>query len=286
MLETAGAGLRPLSTTGIVDAAIEHVRDEPVLYYGIVAPVSLPLAALALLFLDTVRDYRGDPAAYGPRVAALAAALAVLFHLRFVAQGALAWVLERRLNGLEATPLGAWRAALRRSLTLVFAGTLLWVLVPSLALLGGLPGLLPLGLLGLGPTVAILEGRGPLGTLRRSVQLGWHELARAVLVAFILALGAVVLGVGSGLALQALLDLARTIFHADLSFTGAVLSFKNPTFVLGALLAGIAFLEPVKTLSFALLYVDRRVRTEGFDLRRKVQLILDRERGVAVEAAP
>jgi hypothetical protein len=40
--------------------------------------------------------------------------------------------------------------------------------------------------------------------------------------------------------------------------------------------AVVALLEPVKTLSFILLYVDRRVRTEGFDLRRKVQLIVDR----------
>src|SRR5206468_1783202 len=56
VLETVGAGLRPLTTTAIVDAAVEHVRDDPVLYYGIVAPVSLPLAAISLAFLDLVRD--------------------------------------------------------------------------------------------------------------------------------------------------------------------------------------------------------------------------------------
>src|SRR4051812_43065476 len=122
MLETMGAGLRPLTTTAIVDAAVEHVRDDVLLYYGIVAPVSLPLAALGLYFYDLVNDYRGEPGGYGWRVAACAVALSLLLHLRFLAHGALAWALDRRLRGVEATVGGAWLAAAKRSLTLGLGG--------------------------------------------------------------------------------------------------------------------------------------------------------------------
>lgn len=287
MLETVGAGLRPLTTTAIVDAAIEHVRDDPVLWYGIVAPVSLPLAAIGLWFFDLVRDYRGAAEGYGWRVTAAAAALTLLLHLRFIAAGALAWALEQRLRGLEPTAAGAWGAALRRSMTLVFAGALLWSLAIMAGFFAVLPAIVPFGLLCLAAPVTMAEQTRPFRTLRRSVELGWLEIGRSFAIACILGMGALLLALGTALALRAALELSRTIFYTDLTYWEAVLSFKNPTFAVGALLFGLALLEPVKGLAFSLLYVDRRVRTEGFDLKQKVQLILDRERAAApVEAAP
>lgn len=285
MLETVGAGLRPLTTTAIVDAAIEHVRDDPVLYYGIVAPVVLPLAALGLYFVDLIHDYRGDAAEYTPRVLVAAAALTLLLHLRFVAHGALAWALERRLRGVEATVPDAWRRALPRALPLVFAGALLWWLAFFLSFMLVVPALVPFGLLCLSPAVVMSEETRPFATLRRAVSLGWLEIGRSTAIGLILLLGTCVLAAGTALGVVALLELVRTIFYADLSWLEAVLSLKNPRFAFGALLAGLALLEPVKALAFALLYVDRRVRTEGFDLKRKVQLILEREKP-PVEAAP
>ncbi len=287
MLETVGAGLRPLTTTAIVDAAVEHVRDDPVLWYGIVAPVSLPLAAVGLWFFDLTHDYRGDPDGYGGRVVLGAAAIALLFHLRFVATGALAWALERRLRGVAVSAGEAWWAALRRSLTLVFAGALLWALSVAAGFFALLPAIVPFALLVLAPPIIMGEETRPLRTLRRSIELGWLEVGRAFSVACILGLGALLLALGTALSLRAALELARTIFYADLAYWEAVLSFSNPTFAVGALLFGVALLEPVKALAFALLYVDRRVRTEGFDLKRKVQLILERQKAAApTEAAP
>jgi hypothetical protein len=283
VLETVGAGLRPLTTTAIVDAAIEHVRDDPVLYYGIVAPVVLPLVALGLYFVDLVNDYRGDPAEYTPRVLAAAAVLTVLLHLRFVAEGALAWALERRLRGVEATAAGAWRAALPRALPLAFGGALLWWLAFFLSFMLVVPAVIPFALLCLSPAIVMSEGTGPFATVRRAASLGWLEIGRAVAIALMLILGTVALAAGTALGVVALLELVRTILYADLSWLEAVLSLKNPRFAFGALLAGLALLEPVKTLAFALLYVDRRVRTEGFDLKRKVQLILEREKPVPTE---
>ena len=266
MLETVGAGLRPLTTTAIVDAAIEHVRDDPVLYYGIAAPVSLSAGAIGLWFVDLVKDYRGAPEGYAPRVAFGAVALTALFHLRFVSHGALAWALERRLRGLEATAASAWWAALRSSLALVFAGVLLWAFAAALACFFVLPALIPFGLLCLAPAVIMAEQARPFAAIRRSVSLGWLELGRSIAIAAILALGALFLAVGSALAIQALLGLVRTIFYADLAYLEAVLSVANPTFALGALAVGFALLEPVKALAYALLYVDRRVRTRGLRL--------------------
>ncbi len=281
MLETVGAGLRPLTTTAIVDEAVEHVRADPVLWYGIVAPVSLPFAAIGLWFFDLANDYRGAPDGYGVRVTAAAAALTLLFHLRFVAEGALAWALEQRLRGVTVTAAGAWSAALGRSLTLVFTGSLFWALASVTALFALIPAVVPFGLLCLAPAIVMVEQTAPFKTLRRSLELGWLEIGRSVGVFCILLLGALVLALGAALALRAVLDLGRTIFYTDLAYLEAVLSFTNPTFSVGALLFGLALLEPVKGLSFALLYVDRRVRTEGFDLKRKVQLILEREKAEA-----
>ena len=136
---------------------------------------------------------------------------------------------------------------------------------------------MPFGLLCLAPSVVMAEQTRPFRTLRRAAELGWLEIGRSFLIAIMLGLGAVVLALGTALALRAGLELARMIFYSDLSYWEAVLGPGDPTFVLGAFLFGAALLEPVKALSFVLLYVDRRVRTEGFDLKRKVQLLLDRE---------
>jgi hypothetical protein len=276
MLETVGAGLRPLSTTGIVDAAVEHVRGDPVLYMGIAAPVSFPLAALGLWFVDLVRDYRGEPEGYVPRLVLGGILIALLLHLRFVAQGALAWALERRLRGVEATIGGAWSAALGRGLPLVFAGVLLWGVVAATMIVGFLPAPIVFSLFALAPAACMSEGLGPFATIARSASLGWKEIFRSCAIGAILGLGSLVLGFGSALALSGLLALVHTIFSADVASLETFLSFKNPLFDVGALLFGAALLEPVKALAYALLYVDRRVRTEGFDLKRKVQLILER----------
>jgi hypothetical protein len=278
VLETAGAGLRPLGTTALVDAAIEHVRDDPVLFYGIAAPVTLPLAAVGLYFFDLVRDYRGDAAGYGPRVALGAGLLTILFHLRFVSHGALAWALERRLRGLETSAAAAWGAALRRSVTLAFSGSLLWMLCSVAGFFAFVPAIVPFALFCLGPAVAMVEETGPLRTLRRSMELGWLELGRSFAIGLVLSLGLLALALGGAFAVEATLGIVRTVFYADLSYWETLLSWKNPTFFFGAFLAGAVLIEPVKTLSYALLYVDRRVRKEGFDLRRKIQLILDAEK--------
>ena len=284
MLETVGAGLRPLSTTGIVDAAVEHVRGDPVLYMGIAAPVSFPLATLGLWYVDLVRDYRGEPEGYAPRLVLGGILIALLLHLRFLAQGALAWALEQRLRGVEATIGGAWSAAIRRGLPLVFAGVLLWAFVAATFFVGFLPAPIIFSLFTLAPAACMSEGLSPFATIGRSVSLGWKEIFRSCAIGAILGLGSLVLGFGSALALSGVLGLVHTIFSADVASLEAFLSFKNPLYDVGALFFGAAVLEPVKTLAFALLYVDRRVRTEGFDLKRKVQLILERtsRRAIAV----
>jgi hypothetical protein len=284
MLETVGAGLRPLTTTAIVDAAIEHVRDDPVLYYGIAAPVSLSAGAIGLWFVDLLRDYRGAPEGYAPRVAIGAVALTALFHLRFVSHGALAWALERRLRGLEATAASAWWAALRSSLPLVFAGVLLWAFAAAAFFFFVIPSVVPFALLCLAPAVVVSEQARPFAAVRRAASLGWLEIGRSLSIATILGLGALFLAIGTALGIQATLGLVRTIFYTDLAYLEGVLSIKNPIFTLGALAAGLALLEPVKALAYALLYVDRRVRTEGFDLKRKVQLILERESAATAPA--
>lgn len=287
MLEAAGTGVRPLTTTGIVDAAIEHLRDDPVLFYGIAAPIVLPLAAVGLYFVDLTTDYRGEPAGYTPRVQVAAALLALLVHLRFVAHGALAWALERKLRGAEVGAGQAWWAALKRSLPLGLAGVAFWAGLWAGLFFLAIPSLVAFSLLVLAPAVAVIEDRGAFGTLLRACELGWRDTARALLVAFVLALGTGVVALGIGGGFQGLLELARSVAFVDTTWLEAVAVWSNKLFVVAVAGGTLLLVEPVQVLAFALLYVDRRVRTEGFDLRRKVELILlaEKERRESAEAA-
>jgi hypothetical protein len=285
LLEAAGAGVRPLTTLGIADAAIEHVREDPVLYYGISAPVGIPLVAAFVYFADLVSDFRGDASGYAPRAELAGFAIALLLHLRLIAQGALAWALERKLRGVEVTIGGAWLAAAKRAHALGLAGVVFWAAILLGTLLAFLPAIVAFPLFVLGPAVAVIEERDAIATVFRSVELGWRETGRALELAVVLGLGVLFATAGVALGASGLLDLGRLLFYVDTTYLDAFLGWKNPLFRLGVLGAAVVLTEPVVTLAFALLYVDRRVRTEGFDLRRKVQLIVESEEKVLRERA-
>lgn len=268
MIESAS--LRPLTTTALLDAAVEHVRDDPRLYYGIVLPVAGPLAVASLYLLDLCTDYRGPAAGYTTRLVGAAVALALLLHLRPVAQGALTHALASRLEGRPAGVGESFRIALARSVGLAFAGAVFWWSFVLGLFATVIPALVLVPILLLQVPVQVIEGRPAFSATLRAASLGRLELLRAWAITLVLGVALVFGAAGIGLSAQGLLRLARLVAVVDTAYLERVVSWTNPPFVLATLLAAHAVLEPVKGAAHALLYFDRRVRNEGFDLRGKV----------------
>jgi hypothetical protein len=275
MLEVQGSSsLRPLGTIALIDAAIEHVREDPRLFYGITLPVSGPLAVVVLAWRQAIEE---SGTSRDTRIAVGALAIAVLLHLRSLAQGAATFAVARRIEGEETTIAAAWRAAASRAASLAFAGVVFWWSMAIGGVATGLPILILVPVMALVVPAVVFEGRPAFSAVARSAGLGRLEIVRTWGLVIVLALAWLVLTLGTGLTAQGLVRLVRTLTAIDMSFLDAVLSWTSFSFLMATGLVAWSLLEPVKCVVLALLYVDRRVRTEGFDLKHKVALVIARE---------
>lgn len=271
--------LRPLSFGEILDGSFAVYRRHFVVLYATALLPALPLAAL------------GGAAAFGLTRAGASGGWLLLLGLLLVGPGAAlaAWgALQRQVSsailGLPVTLADGFAAGLRAAPALWVQGLVLLVAWFFFTLLSGLgvgAGAMGVGVLGLpgailalliwiggfgsgqlaffaltfaAPAAVVLEGRGPLASLARGMELGRGALPRAmaligvcllIMLLPMLALGAV----GGMLAPAEAPSVARI----------AVLQAAN--LLIGSLTV------PFLAATLTLLYYDRLVREEALDVR-------------------
>ena len=274
--------LRPLRLGELLDQAIRLYRRNFLTFIGIIALVYIPLSilqAISSAFMTTSMtsvDPREIFTNYAYWISVFSAF--VLLFVRFIlvqgfATGALTRAVANTYLGREVNILDSYRGMGRSWLSLLGALLLItvinivafiyWLIIPCLGWFTGL-GMMTF-LLGainpLVPSVVVLEGQGAIASLRRAWSLSRRRFWQVLGYIFVLYLFSLI--VVSGPAVLMNIVLSRLFA-----------SFDNPVatqmiLVVVQTLVGLLFsllYYPLQMTAFTLIYLDLRVRTEGFDI--------------------
>lgn len=291
--------LRPLALGEILDGAVTYIRRHPRVVLGTSAVlavvahlIGVPLRELFAPDVPVPSGPTADLADIGNVVSAQASAsvpLSVVTGLATtVLTGLLMVVVSRSVLGAPVDGAEAWRAARPRLLGLVGVTLLTGLLAGLVAVVGMVPGFLLLAVgagpvavavlvlgaiaglvaaaavwvgLSLAPAVYVLEGGGVVDALRRSWALVkprfWPVLGVTALAWLIANVASVIVA-----APLALLAGAAAGFSSAGATTGLL------AVLLGALggIVAMTLVTPFQAGVTGLLYVDQRMRREGFDI--------------------
>ena len=238
------AGLEPRGVGALLDTALDVLRARFLACYTLAFAILLPLALLTRALRRTSGDdYRALLLELGANFLAQTLVVGLVTHLVY------AHLQGRRVSGLESLSVAARRGpALLLLALLAQAGTTLGLFCCLV------PGLAVAWLTAVAPAALVHEGLGPLAALGRSAALMRHSLGRWAGV----------------VALQFLLVL-------PVSFAAWALETYASEAATGAGPALVVFETALRVALFSLatcfasvvltvLYIDGRVRAEGFDL--------------------
>jgi hypothetical protein len=277
--------LQPMSIGDILDRTVRLYRQGFLHNIAIVAIPYILLIPAGVLFGSTL-VMSGDPRMLmRPGILGLFAILGVAYvWLTFVSMGALAWSVSERYLGETPTVAGSYGAVLRRTLSIIWAyllAFLVWGGIGILAVLiigammfmspiAGVVGALIIGLIALVAFVRFLlitqvividDIRG-VAALQRSWSLMKGNFWRAVLIfVFTIVVSIVmsfVLNFPGGIVAGLIGGTVGTIISQVFSQLSQIL------------------LTPVLAIAITLLYYDSRIRNEAFDLE-----VMARNLGVA-----
>ena len=297
--------LRPLGVGELLDGGLQTMRRHPRLVLGTAALVAVISEALQLpvryLFTSSLAALGASggvrPDQLGEVLSRTLGGLSVLAVVGYVVgllgnavlSGLLTVVVGRAVLGEPVTARDCWRAARRRVLGLIGLGLLtllLELLVLALTLvplglvlllgggvvaavvlgvLGGLVGVLAVivvaVLLALAPPAYVLEGESVVAALRRSVGL---VRARFWALLGMIALTAVITGIIAS-AVSAPFSLGGQALSGSVASGTAT---TLPGLVVASLgtVVGLTVTMPFSAAVIGLLYVDARMRREGFDI--------------------
>lgn len=243
------APLEPRGVGALLDTALDVLRARFLACFGLTCAVLLPLSLLARALRrvndDTLATLFFDGAA---TFVAQAVAIGLLTHLVYEQmQG-------RRVSALESLAAAARRGPALLGLALVTQlGTALGICCLIV------PGLAVAWLSAVAPAALVLEGAGPIAALSRSSALMRTALPRWAGV----------------MALQILLVLPLTLSVAALEEYGArAAGDAGAGFVVLETIAHVALTGLATCLAavvLTVLYIDGRVRAEGFDLSMRFE---------------
>lgn len=275
---------RSLGSLEILDAAVWFARD---LFAGwFVTAAAAPLAfALAFTGYANLCVRFSDPGR-SPQPLVIwggAAILAALFLARGLSQAAATEFLRARIHGERRQPEACWLTALRRPVDCAFLSGGLAVLQWLGLALAIVPGLSVINSRSLALPAAIFEGVPASRALRRSRELTKGSVSGmglwgALLLAWV-ALFANALCFGA-LAPQ----IVRTLLGLSFPMIEHLISPDNGTFVLMSAGVAWALCDALRTVAFAILYMNARIEQEGSDLRARVEQIRAGQRAEAVHA--
>ena len=296
--------LRPLGLGEILDGAFQACRKNPLATFGTAILFQVVISVLTLLLtvglfgsiaqLDPINPSIDEVTGLAASAISLGTAIVLLSSVGvLILQGVLVIPIARAVLNERTSFVQLWKLAIRRILPLVGLGILLLLMiVAGLAVLLLIAGLLAavlgqdsiwlivLGFLAslaliiwlsikfvLAPAVLMLEGAGPLTSLRRSWTLTtrnwWRTFGILILTSIIVSIITSV--ISTPLSLLATQFVSFSDSPAELgedlmNSLPILLVAQLITAVFGAI--GYAFQAGVT----ALLYVDLRIRREGFDV--------------------
>ncbi|MCB0918142.1 MAG: hypothetical protein KDC39_06175 [Actinobacteria bacterium] len=291
--------LRPLTLGEILDGAITYIRRNPAATLGTAAVITAVSGVIQLLIvLATTTGLSGafDPgqsvtadelsslfASMGGSVGLLLSTV-VSYLLSILATGLLTLMMGAAVLGMKLSLVQAWRLVAPRlpallgltllvglTLTVVFVGiSAIGVVIVALSpnILTVLTLLLMLAVaatvtiwlwvrLLLAPVIVVLEKRGPIDSWRRSLALvrgGWWRTLGIQLLALLISW------------------LIGTVVAVPFQVGASLLSSGDPDdtwfwvlITVGSVISGVVTL-PFSAGVVSLIYLDRRMRTEGFDV--------------------
>jgi hypothetical protein len=277
---TAPPQLRPLALGEIIDVSIKLMRRNWRTLALAVLVVSVPVAVITLLITTSTTTYdssldvrvRDDGAAYGAGVVVNAILQLVLYLLATVAcfQAIADAYMGRRPDWRSSLRFAARRAPAALAMTIlyflgIFAG-LIFVLIGAVFVAVRWSVAMP---------ALLLERRGPAGALGRSWSLVsgfWWKCFGTLLIAYLLV---IVLSVAVGAVVGGVL---AALTSAD-SLLGLVVTQALDVAVQ-------VFTLPLFAAVTIVLYVDLRVRKEGFDLALMADHIAHPDRAGSFSAEP
>ncbi|MGW3766538.1 hypothetical protein [Actinomadura verrucosospora] len=314
-----GVPFRPMSISEMLDGAIAGIRLRPRATLGLSVAVSTVIqvtssVAASFFIGDEARDEVTPDVLMESLGAQLTLSLLGLVLSAFgilLLAGLVAPILGRELLGMPLAPRQAWRDARPRlgrlvatasavmgvslgALVLPLAPCLLLIAAgarPAFAVLAGIFGF-PVGaglmvwlyiLFVQAVPAVVLERRTVGGALRRATTLSkgrWHRTCGTLLLALVVT---VFMGF---FALRIPFLFAQLIFFGDSSGSGATMGALAVDTV--GRIVSWSVVMPFDAGVIALLYMDRRMRREGFDLDlrtrgRSAAAVAARERGAAAE---
>lgn len=280
--------LRPMSTGDILDRTIRIYRRDFLHNLAIVAIPYLIVIPLALLFQSN-QPTPGNPRAFlRPAILGPLAILGLAYAwLSFMSMGALARSVSERFLGESPTVSASYQAVLRRTLSLIWAyflAFLVWgglgvVAILSIVLAAALHPVVgvaaAIAIVGVGlvfflrfllvTQVIVIENVRGRAALQRSWNLMRGNFWRGALIfLFMVVLGiifGVVLGIPAGLLIGWIGGLGGRILEQVVNQLANIL------------------MMPIAGIAFTLVYYNSRIRNEGFDLEMMAQ-------NLGVPAAP
>ncbi len=238
--------LRPRSTTELIDAAVQLLRQH---YMEIVTASAIFLipAFILRLFLPDMRSGRLPS---GDQLLLLVVGTVITVMFSIVSTAAVVVVISDSYLGREISIVSAVQRVIARFWS-VFGAALLQSILTGIGLVFFIiPGFLCLAWFFAGTVVVVVEGKTAWAALMRSRQLAAGSVGRILGVLFLTGLIVATIEI---IALF-LLGIAGVFIHATTALA-----------TLGGNLASL-LIYPFFTVVITLLYYDLRIRKEGFDL--------------------
>jgi hypothetical protein len=238
--------LRPRSTTELIDAAVQLLRQH---YMELITTSAIFLvpAFVLKLFLP---DLRAGRLPAGNQLLLFSLGLAVTAVFSIVSSAAVVIIVSDSYLGREISIGAAVRRVINRIWSVFWTAILQFAIAMVGSILFIIPGLLFVAWFFAATVVVVIEDKGTFDALGRSKQLASGSVLRILGILFLSIILVLVIQVIAGVGL----GLIGVLAHASAAFT-----------TLAGDIASL-LIYPFFTVVITLLYYDLRIRKEGFDL--------------------
>jgi hypothetical protein len=253
--------LRPRSTTELIDAAVQLLRQHYVELVTITAIFLMPAILLSLL----VPDVRTGTMPVGGQIWTVLGGVLVAVVFALVSTAAIVIVVSDSYLGRDISIGSAVQRVFARFWSVFFVAIFQTLAVGLGFIFFIIPGFYLLGAFFASTVVVMIEGKSTFAAMGRSYHLASGSVGR---ILGVLILTGIIVGVIQAIIAVGIALLARLV-GLGTSFTNLATNIVH------------LFIYPFATVVLTLLYYDLRIRKEGFDLE-----VMAAELGARTAPAP